>query len=140
LEAIVLTDPAVIPNEESVFARIGDKSLLWKEMHEYLYAHHLDISEEWKYYNDGKCWMLRYNKKKKTLCWIGVLETTFRVGFWFGNKATPFIEKSNLPEDIKVAYSVAKQYKIGRGLSVVVNQYSDVENVIRLIELKLKIK
>ena len=139
METIVLTDPAVTPNEESVFARLGDKSLLWKETREYLYSHHPDISEEWKYYNDGKCWMLRYNKKKKTLCWIGVLETTFRVGFWFGNKSTPFIEKSNLPVDIKEAYRAARQYKIGRGLSVVMNDHSDVENVIMLIELKLKI-
>jgi len=84
--------------------------------------------------------MLRLNKQKKTLCWIGVLETTFRVGFWLGNKATPIIEKSDLPERIKDDYRNAKQYKIGRGLSVVVNDHTDVENVIRLIGLKLKIK
>jgi len=140
MEPIVLTDPSITPNEELIFSRIGDKSKLWKEIMEYLYAHYQDISEEWKFYNDGKCWMLRLNKQKKTLCWIGVLETTFRVGFWLGNKATPIIEKSDLPERIKDDYRNAKQYKIGRGLSVVVNDHTDVENVIRLIGLKLKIK
>ena len=140
MESIVLTDPAVTPNDQLVFARIGEISKLWTATREYLYSNHLDISEEWKYYNDGKCWMLRFNKKKKTLCWIGVLETTFRVGFWFGNKATSIIEKSDLSEHIKEDYRNAKQYKIGRGLSVVMKNQSDVETVIRLIELKLKIK
>jgi hypothetical protein len=47
LEPIVLTDPAITPNEEMVFARIGDKSILWKNVQEYIYGHHNDITEEW---------------------------------------------------------------------------------------------
>jgi len=46
MEPIVLTDPSITPNEELIFSRIGDKSKLWKEIMEYLYAHYQDISEE----------------------------------------------------------------------------------------------
>jgi hypothetical protein len=140
MEPIVLTDPTVTPNQDLVFSRIGDRSILWLQISDYLYQHHSDISEEWKFYNDGKCWMFRYIKKKKTICWIGVLETTFRVGFWLSDKAEPLIEQSDLTEGVKDDFRNAKRTKIGRGLSVVMNNRSDVENVIKLMELKLKIK
>jgi hypothetical protein len=140
MEPIVLTDPSLTPTNESVFSRIGDKSILWQEITDYLYSHHKEISEEWKFYNDGKCWLFRFLKKKKTLCWIGVLEHTFRVAFWLSDKAEPLIEQSELSENVKNDFRNAKRTKIGRGLSIVMESHSDVENVVRMIELKLKLK
>lgn len=140
MDPIVLTDPSVTPTNELIFARIGDKSILWQQISDYLYQHHTDISEAWKFYNDGKCWLFRYLKKKKTICWVSVLAETFRLGFWLSDKAEPLIEQSDLPEHIKDDFRNAKRTKIGLGFSVVMNDQSDVENVIKLMELKLKIK
>lgn len=78
MEPIVFTDPAVTPNEDLVFARIGRNSIYWEEIEEYLYRHHTAITQVWRFYNDGKCWLFRYLKKEKTLCWISVLADTFR--------------------------------------------------------------
>jgi hypothetical protein len=140
MEPIVLTDPTITPDEELVFARIGLKCILWKNVQEYIYSHHKEITEEWRFYNDGKCWLFRYIKKKKTICWIAVIATTFRVGFWVSDKAEPFIEQSDLPESVKDDFRNAKRTKIGRGFNIVMNNQSDVENAIKMIEIKLKIK
>jgi hypothetical protein len=140
LEPIVLTDNTFIPNNELIFDMLGDKSTLWQALLDYLNNYHSDISEEWKFYNDGKCWLYRLMKKKKTICWIGVLQSTFRVGFWFGAKADPIIEQSDLPEAVKETYRNAKKTKIGSGISVVMNDLTDVDNVIKLMELRIKIK
>lgn len=140
MEPIVLTDPNVTPTTESLFERIGEKQKLWLMLSDYLYQHHTDISEVWRFYNDGKCWYFRYIKKTKTICWIGVLENTFRVGFWFGAKAEPIVLSSDLPEPIKEEYRNAKKTKIGSGIGIVVNNQTDVENVIKLMELRIKIK
>ncbi len=61
---------------------------------DHLYQHHTDISEVWRFYNDGKCWLFRYIKKTK----------------------------------------------IGSGIGIVINNQTDVENVIKLMELRIKIK
>jgi hypothetical protein len=69
-----------------------------------------------------------------------VLENTFRVGFWFGAKAEPIILASDLPENIKEEYRNAKKTKIGSGIGIVINNRADLENVIKLMELRIKIK
>jgi hypothetical protein len=137
---IVLADKSVKPTNEIVFSIIGDKSALWQKTLSYLYDNYSDISEEWKYYNDGKSWLFRTLRKKKTLFWIRVLTDTFRIGFWFGDKAEIFIKQSDLPETIKNDFINAKRYKIGRGVSIIMSDYNDVENVIKLIQIKMKVK
>ena len=140
MEPIVLKDKSVKPNDEIVFPIIGEKSFFWQKIMNFLYDNHNDISGEWKFYNDGKSWLFRTLKKKKTIFWIGVLKDTFRVSFWFGDKAEPIIEQSDLPEDVKNDFRNAKRYKIGRGISIVMKNSADVENVLKLIDIKLKIK
>ena len=140
MEPIVLIDKSVKPDEDIVFSIIGDRSILWQKIMNYLYDNHNDISEEWKFYNDGKCWLLRTSKKKKTLFWMGVLKDTFRISFWFGDKAESIIEQSALTERVKNDFKNAKRYKIGRGISITMSDSKDIDNVIKLIEIKLKIK
>ena len=53
----VLNDKNVAPNDDIIFSIIGDRQLLWKQTISYLCDNNNDISEEWKYYNDGKSWL-----------------------------------------------------------------------------------
>jgi len=140
MDKIVLTDPNVTPDNKLVFAFIGDKRSLWLELREYLNQRHSDITEVWAFYKDGKCWLYRYLKKTKTICWISILEDTFQVGFWFGAKAEPIVLASDLPENIKEEYRNAKKTKIGSGIGIVIHNRTDLENVIKLMELRIKIK
>jgi hypothetical protein len=140
MEPVVLTDKSIKPTDDIVFSIIGDKKELWLQILDYMVAHHKDISEQWNFYNDGKCWMFRIMKKKKTILWIGVLKDTFRVGFWFGNKAEPIILKSDISKKSKDYYKNTKQTKIGKGIAIVMADAADVEDVKKLIELKLKMK
>jgi len=140
MEPLVLSDPNIQPTEELIFSIIGDNSIYWEQLIEYVYENHFDITEEWRFYNDGKRWLYRALKKKKTLYWIGVIKDTFRVSFWFGDKAEPTIESSNLPESIKGEFRNAKRYAHSRAISIEICSPEDFENVVKLIELKAKIK
>jgi len=141
MEGHVLNDKTIKPNNDIVFSIIGDKSILWQQIISYLYDRHKDISEEWKYYNDGKSWLFRTLKKKKTIFWIRVLKGTFKVAFWFGDKAELIINQSDLSDDIKRDFEVAKKIvTMGRCISIDMTDSKDFDNVIKLIEIKLKIK
>jgi hypothetical protein len=140
MEVNVLTDRLVKPDDELVFSIIGEKSILWRMIFSYLHLNYPDIAGEWKFYNDGKCWLFRAIKKKKTIFWISVLNNTFRVTFWLGDKAIPLIEQSDLTEKIKNDFNNAKRYKIGRGIWIIMTENSDVDNVIKLMGIKLKLK
>lgn len=140
MEPLVLTDPNVQPTEELIFSIIGENSVYWEQLIDYLYDKHFDITEEWRFYNDGKRWLYRTLRKKKTIYWIGVQQYTFRVSFWLSDKAEPLIEASSLPEAIKTEFLNAKRFGNTRSVTVEMNSPEDFENVVKLIELKLKIK
>jgi len=140
MEPMVLNDKSVMPTEEIVFSIIGDKRILWQKIMNYLHDNHIDITEVWKYYNDGKSWLFRTLKKGKTIFWIRVLENTFRIAFYFGDKAEPLIEQSDLPENIKNDFRTAKRFNTIRGIAIEIADTAEADNAIKLIELKLKLK
>ena len=140
MDPIVLSDPNIQPTEELVFSVIGENSVYWKQIIDYLYDHHSDISEQWRFYNDGKSWLYRTLRKKKTIFWIGVIKDTFRISFWFGDKAEPVLLASTLPEQIKDEFRNAKRYAHSRVISIEMRSSEDYENVIKLIELEIKLK
>ena len=133
-----LNDKTVKPNDEIIFSIIGDKELLWNQTFAYLYDHNKDISGDWKFYNDGKSWLFKAAKKKKTIFWIQILADTFRIAFWFGDKVEPPILESDLPESMKTDFLNAKRYGKIRSIYIDMKDANDLQNVKKLIDIKLK--
>jgi hypothetical protein len=139
-EKLVLGDKSVYPSEEILFSIIGDKKIVWKEIMSYVNQNYKNITEEWRYYNDGKQWLFKMQLKKKTIFWIGVLRDTFRITFYFGNKAEPLIVNSNLPGKMKDDFISGKKYGKIRAISISISGTGDLENIYKLVELKAKMK
>lgn len=140
MEPMLFTDPNIHPTDELVFSIIGENSVYWEKLIEYLYENHFDITEEWRYYSDGKSWLYRALRKKTTIYWIRVTEDTFRVSFWFGDKAEPTLMASTLPENIKDEFRNAKRYSRSRCITIEMRSPEDLQNAMALIELKVKLK
>lgn len=137
METIVLTDKSTEPNDEIIFSYIGEKKLLWNQV-----ISHLTTKEmvgEWRYYNDGKSWLFRGLKKEKVIFWVGVIQGNFRVSFYLSGKAEPLVESSNLPQEIKTGFEETKGQKF-RAITILMDNETDVENVKKLIDIKLKVK
>ena len=133
----VFNDESIHPDNDLVFSVIGDKQLVWKQVMSYLYDNNSDISEVWKYYNDGKSWLFRTLKKKKTIFWINILEDTFRIAFWFADRLEPIILSSKLPGHILEEYGKARHYNRSRCIFIDVEDHGDLENIKILLDLKL---
>jgi hypothetical protein len=65
---------------------------------------------------------------------------TFRITFYFGDKVEPLLENSDLPLKIKEDFKVSKRYGSIRSVSQKIFSASDVENVKKLIAIKIKLK
>jgi Protein of unknown function (DUF3788) len=139
-ETILLSDKEIFPTDEYIFSIIGEKKILWQSIMDYMISNYKDSSGEWNYYKDGKRWLFKMVLKKKTIFWAAVLADTFRITFYFGNKAEPFIEASDLPQIMKDEFRTAKRYGLIRPVSFKILNKTDVENVQKLIAIKLKIK
>jgi hypothetical protein len=140
MEPKVLTDKSVFPNDDQVFAIIGENRLHWQRLMHTILEKYPDAEEVWRYYNDGKSWLFRVLRKKKTLFWVGVLKDTFRITFYFGDKAESLIEKSDLPDAMKVEFKNSRQFGKFRAITIKVGRTEDIENALRLAEIKVALK
>jgi len=139
-EIIVLSDKSVIPTDEYIFSLIGERKVHWQKIVKFAADNYEDVSGSWNYYNDGKQWLFKLVRKKKTVFWASIVTDAFRVTFYFGDKAQSLITGSDLPERIKEEFKTAKRYGAIRPITITVFEHSDVENVLKLIVIKNKIK
>ena len=137
---IILSDKSIKPSDDLIFSIIGSSQILWQSIMKHAMENYSGSSGEWNYYNDGKRWLFKLVRKKKTIFWISLIEETFQVTFYFGDKAEPMIEKSDLPERIKDEFKSAKRYGAIRGITVLMKETTDVENVQRLMAIKSSLK
>jgi hypothetical protein len=140
MEPLVLTDKSVYPDDNLINSIIGNNSIYWKKFRDSIHELYPASEEVWRYYNDGNNWLFRVILKKKTLFWIGVLADTFRVTFYFGDKAEPAIERSSLPDEIKIAFTQAKRYGKIRPVTIKVKSQEDIDHALIVTGIKAAMK
>lgn len=138
-EKPVLGDKSIYPSDEFLLSIIGDKMVFWQKLVSYVKDNYTDITEEWRYYNDGRQWLFKMQRKKKTIFWASILKDTFRITFYFGNKAEPVIGESPLPQKIKDGFRDARRFGALRPISIVVDENQDFDNILKLIDVKIKL-
>ena len=140
MEQPILTNKNEFPTEEIIFSHIGKSKVLWQAIFEFIHATHPNLSEEWRYYNDGKSWLLKVVKKTKTICWVSLRENSFRMSFYFTDKAEQSILGSNISDELKEQFKNGKRYNKIRGLTITFKHKKDVEYAKSMIAMKLSIK
>lgn len=140
MEPNVLTDKEQFPTEEVIYSYIGKKQQLWLGVFDYIHTNYPEFSEEWRYYNDGKTWLLKVTRKTKTIFWLSILKDTFRMTFYFTDKAEELINKSTITDDLKEQFFCGKKINKIRPITIVFKYKKDVENAKALMAIKLMIK
>lgn len=134
---IVFDDKAKIPEENELLDAFGPAAKYWKELKKHLKEEYGPVIEEWKFYSKKSGWTLKILKKKRNLFFFTPAKGFFKIAFVFGDKAVAVVEKSDLPEEIITTLKNARKYMEGRGLQIEVNGTEDIENVKKLVEIKI---
>ena len=113
---------------------------LWEALFDYLDREQPEISREWRYYKDGKSWLLKATLKKKTIFWLSLLPGGFRTTFYFGDKAEADVAESALPDKMKKEFREGKHYGRIRGLTIEFAAPEDVEAAKELIAIRKRMK
>jgi len=138
MEPSVFTDKSNQPNKDLLSQVLGEKGKFWDAIKQHIKEKHGDTTEEWKFYSAKYGWTLKTLLKKRNLFFFTPLNGYFRLGFVFGDKAVAAVEKSDLPGDIINELNNARKYVEGRGIAIVVKNKEDVENVKKLIDIKVR--
>jgi hypothetical protein len=136
VEPSVLTDPDIRPSEDLIFSHIGRQRAQWEALFGFINAEHPDFVAAWRYYNDGKSWLLNVSRKKKTVFWLSVTRGTFRITGYFTDKAADTIRASALSDESKKQFISGPRYgKLG-AITITFKKKRDVEDAKILVVLK----
>jgi hypothetical protein len=135
-----LTDKDEFPDDEVLRRVLGKSKRVWDAFREMLAEHGASFSGEWRYYNDGKSWLYKLVKKKKTVCWVSVYPKAFKAAFYFPDRAEGLITAGKLPAQYVEQFVGGKRYGKIRGITVTLTRRAHLDAVRTLIEIKQQVK
>jgi len=133
----IFLDKLNFPTKEELNEVLGQTTKHWQEIQSYIKNEIGETQEEWKFYMKKVGWQLKTMLKKRNLFFFTPYKDCFQITLVFGDQAVEAVEQSDLPEEIKDTLRSAKKYMEGRGLSIVVKNQNDAENVKKLVEIKV---
>ena len=137
MAASVFDDKATKPTPQRLARVLGESNGLWKEIKKHLKAEYGELTEDWKFYGQKYGWTLKTLRKKRNLFFFIPLEGSFRISFVFGDKAVAAAEQSDLSKYLIKTLKSARKYAEGRGLQIQVKGSEDVENIKKLVQVKV---
>ena len=140
MEKPCLNDKDEYPDDEVLHRVLGRTKRTWDAFMAMITEDHPLFSGEWRYYNDGKSWLYKLVKKKKTICWVSVYPHAFKTGFYFPDRAEELITAGRLEAQYVDQFVQGKRYGRIRGITVIVTKSADLDAVRTLIEIKEQIK
>jgi hypothetical protein len=139
MEKPCLNNKEEYPDDEVLSRYLGKVKKTWDSFFTFLNESYPSFSGQWRYYNDGKSWLYKLTKKKKTICWISVYHNKFKTSFYFGQKAEELITSSKLEKEFVNQFNENKFGKI-RGIGVEIRKLADLSTTKKLIEIKEQLK
>lgn len=137
MEHSIFRDEQILPDEQKLKKVLGKSHDLLKDILKHISVNYGSIVFEWKFYSKTSGWTRKNLLGKRNLFFFTPMNNKFRVTFIFGEKAIEKIMKSRLPEKFKQELLATKRYAEGRGISLFVKKKSDVELILKLVEIKM---
>jgi hypothetical protein len=131
----VLSDPAIFPTNEVLASHLGKAMSSFALLFQLNHTNFPEFVERWKYYNDGKSWLLNVSRKK-TLFWLSVKEGSFRTTFYLNAKAAQLVPDSKIPQKLKDQFKKSEGEKL-RAITVEIKTRKDVEVYRKMLALKM---
>lgn len=140
MDQAVLANKNQRPTEEVIFSHIGRSRALWLSLFDHIHSDHPDFTEQWRYYLDGKRWLLKVSRNARTIFWLSIGEGSFRTTFYFTDKAGDAVLNSTISDELKQQYRGGKKFGKIRGLTILYKHKRDVGYARQLIAIKVALK
>ena len=134
----VMLDKTKQPSENELESVLGASYKLWEEIRNNIKKEYGAVTEEWKFYGAKSGWTLKLLLKKRNLFFFNPYDKYFLIAFVFGDKAVAEVEKSDLPASLVDELQKAKKYAEGRGLRLEIRKKTEINNVLKLVKIKIE--
>lgn len=130
-------DKMTEPSGDNLKEAVAGTYPLWKELHEFVIQQYPKGIEEWKYPGKKYGWSFRIKDKKRNIIYFLPRDKYFKIALVFGEKATEQVLASDIPDEIKTELRNATAYVEGRGIRIDVKDQSPVDDIKKMIRIKL---
>jgi hypothetical protein len=133
-----LGDETIYPDEEELKGVLGDSYPAYCDLIKLFDDN--KMTHEWRYYHDGKAWLCKVQKKKKTIVWMSAWKGFMQATIYVPEKFAEGIYRLNLSEARKV--EIRQTRKVGKSTPCIfkVRNREVVEDFIQVMQFKLALK
>lgn len=139
MEPCLLTDPNTKPYNEAVFAEIGRSASLWEALFEKTRTEFTTVTEEWNYYRDTKCWLMKVTTKKKTIMWVSIIKGAFRCTFFFPERFLDQLLALPISDEVKLSIRDGKRVGKSIAIALIINKRKQLNDVHELFRMKVSL-
>ncbi len=140
MQTPLLSDEAIFPNDEILLKYLGNTKTIWDLFVSTIAQKSPLMSLEWHYYRDGKSWLCKLIKGKKTICWISICDKMFQLTFYFNIKYESEIKNFDIGQELKNQYLSNDNIGKIRPLRIKIVNKDDLKDALKLIRYKEKMK
>ena len=134
----IFTDKTHTPQDADLEKILSQTYLIWISIKKFVLAKSGSITEQWNNSGTSSGWGFRLRDKKRAIVYMIPCEGYFKIGLVFGEKATQEALNSDISEEIKTIIKTAKVYAEGRGFRIDIKDTGLLEDIKKLIEIKMK--
>lgn len=140
MEKPILNDSQIIPVQEVLENALGKSYTAYDELIKTISGSVFSLTPEWRYYKDGGAWLCKVQYKQKTVFWLSVWEKYFKTTFYFTEKNCGGIADLAIDENIKDSFLRNKPIGKLLPLTLSIDQKDQLQDLLKLIEYKKKLK
>ena len=99
-----------------------------------------DMTHEWRYYRDGKAWLCKVQKKKKTIIWMSAWKGFMQATIYFPDKYAGALTGLPIAEETRNRIRSAK--RVGKSIPCMFEIRNDavLKDLERVMEYKISLK
>jgi len=134
----IFDEKTKFPSEIDLESTLAESYTCWKDIIEFVFQNHTKAEEVWSFSGAKYGWSLRLKEKKRAIVYLIPCKGSFKFGIVFGEKATTECRRSNLSGIIMEQIEAAPVYAEGRGIRIELKNSTFLEDVKKIILIKLK--
>lgn len=137
METSIFMDLTKTPNASDLEVPLRKTLNVWNEIREFVFEKYPAAIEEWHISVKKYGWGFRIKDKKRAIIYLSPRKGFFRVTMVFGQKATDRILSTDISDFVKEELMKSKVYVEGRVISLEIIDDSFLNDIKKLVEIKI---
>jgi hypothetical protein len=138
INRIELRDENVYPDEHVLRAVLGESYDAYMRLTE-LFDNN-QMSYEWRYYHDGKAWLCKVQKKKRTIIWMSAWKDYMQATIYFPHKYLNGVYELDIGETLKDKIRLTKDVGKSKPCIFEIRDQQIIEDFEKVMKFKIECK